>query len=517
MNKTVEIILKPSGKTAFVNAGKLTQSLVSSGISFSQDCGGLGICGQCKVRFVKYPPKPSDIDLTILTESQIKNGFRLACSTIVNDGHIIELETERDDRDLKFDKAIKANVLDPWSGNELILAIDMGSTNIVGHLMNAITGELVTSFSTANSQAAFGADVMTRLAYASHGSAEGRNHLKQAVLGDLSTLVKTLEQLKIPISDVVIVMNTAMEVLLLGQNPDNLGKHPYKSQIDGPISLKLFDGECSLGDATFHIPSIIGGYVGSDTVSAIIAIEALAPKTPYVVLDLGTNAEIAAVTEEGVTACSTAAGSAFEGGNISFGMRGIEGAIEKIKITPSKIWCNVIGSGQARGITGSGIFSTIGELLRKDALDYFGVLIKRNLPHGCVAEKGDEKKLLLANGVFITEGDIQQFLLAKASTRAGFDTLMEVCKIDLDTIENVYVCGVFANKISPQDIVSVGLVPVENEKITMAGNAAGTGAAMMACSQKVFNNACDLAEKAVHLQLSGHKLFNQRFTTGVHF
>ena len=94
---------------------------------------------------------------------------------------------------------------------------------------------------------------------------------------------------------------------------------------------------------------------------------------------------------------------------------------------------------------------------------------------------------------------------------------MEVCKIDLDTIENVYVCGVFANKISPQDIVSVGLVPVENEKITMAGNAAGTGAAMMACSQKVFNNACDLAEKAVHLQLSGHKLFNQRFTTGVHF
>ncbi len=520
MSDAVKVIFWPSGETVYLDAGALARSLAMSDISFKQDCGGLGICGSCKIRIVKNTPKPTEGEIVLLTEKEIKEGYRLGCSTITNGGEVIEIETEGKGNDYhKLDESIKVIELDPWSDNDLALAIDLGSTNIVGHVMNCSSGDLVTSFSLANGQASIGADVMTRLAYASQGGQEARERLKQTTLDDISSLVKNLEHTRIKFSDVVAVMNSAMELFLLGHDPDSLGKYPYKSNIEGPAHIKLFENDTPLGGATFHIPTNIGGYVGSDTVAALVAIEAgsAPPKIPYAIMDLGTNAEIALVTDKGITACSTAAGPAFEGGGISCGMRGINGAIAKVVIRESEIRCSVIGEEGAKGITGSGIFSVIGELLRIGALDGFGMFQKKNIPAGALVESDGEKKLLLENDVYISEHDIQQFMLAKAATRAGLDTIMEVCGVTLDQLENIYICGVFANKVDSHDIVSVGLTPVDENKIVMAGNTAGAGVAMMACSKKMFEYACDLGKTAEHLRLSGHESFNHRFTIGVRF
>lgn len=515
MKKIIKITVLPQRRTLKVAPGEdLLRILASAGININPYCGGRGACGKCKVRLSKKIPTPTELDLANLSHQEINEGIRLACGFYPKGDEVVEILTSALASPYKLEMEDLTFPIDPWqiqSSEGFVMAVDVGTTNIVGHLVDPMGGRVVASAAIANGQASFGADAMTRLAYCSRNGAKARKALMELTLSGIENLAESLVGRDGKIFHVVAVMNTAMEVFLLGLNPNKLGRHPYESCIQGPVHISPFKSGLLTG-TTIHIPPVIGGFVGSDAVSALLSVLELGREPPYLLLDMGTNAEVVVVTKDATFACSTAAGPAFEGAGISHGMLGAKGAIEHVSFNNGTFRISVIGNGAARGITGSGLFSLIGELVRAGALDWFGVMASEMLGPGSVRYGKLGHEVILAPSVSVSEGDVQQFILAKAATRAGVDTLLTSVNIRPEELTSIFFSGTFASRINPQDILTIGLVPpVELQKLRHVGNAAALGAVMMASSKSAFENACSLAVTVKHLKLSGDKNFKETF------
>jgi uncharacterized 2Fe-2S/4Fe-4S cluster protein (DUF4445 family) len=521
MTEKVSIIVHPQELKLEAEQGKsLLDILGAAGIAINSECGGLGNCGKCKVRISGNVPVPSSLDRLHLSEDEIAAGMRLACGFSPSGGEIVECPPAPEGTNLKMHLDEISFPVRRWrkeAGRGVALAVDLGTTNIVGHIVNPVTGRVVASLSKENSQAVFGADVMSRLSHASHNGEKGREALRGAARSDIESLAEGIG-LEQPVDDVVAVMNTAMEVLLLGADPDLLGRYPCNSGIEGPVHIAFPSYTGFLQGAMLHLPSIIGGFVGSDTVAALLSLKMLSPKPPYLLLDIGTNAEVVVVTDEEMIACSTAAGPAFEGMGISCGMRGVTGAIDAVHFEKGDFAISVIDGGSAMGITGSGLFSLIGSLLRAGALDTFGLMqVPLFLPERIRRSDGGNE-VILAEGVTVSESDVQQFLLAKAAARSAVDTLLKYTNVTPGDLTAFYLAGTFAGMIETEDLLATGLVPLDcGDRVGQAGNAAATGAVMMAASESVFEDACILGERVRHVSLSGDRAFLDTFQSGVHF
>lgn len=492
----------------------LFKALTRTGLCLNSYCGGQGICGKCRVRLFNNVPAPTEFERAHLSTKEIKKGIRLACGLYPEVDMVVEVPEPASAPEHKLKIEELSLSLDPWrewSSDGLVLAVDLGTSNIVGHLLDPLTGKLVASAAIANSQSIFGADVMTRLAYSSRHGDEARKAFQDLALSDIERLAALIACKGKRITDIVAVMNTAMETLMLGLSPDKLGRYPYESGIDGPVHISPFRNG-PLKGATIHVPPVIGGFVGSDTVSALLSVSAPDQVSPYLLLDIGTNAEVVVVTRETIVACSTAAGPAFEGVGIAYGMRGVEGAIEKVRFHKDDFEITVIGNKCAAGITGSGLFSLIGELLRSGALDQFGAVVSDRISQHLVRCGKSGREILLSPDVTVSEDDIQQFILAKAATRAAIDTILSFLDVRACELKAIFIAGVFANRLDPSDILTIGLLPhLEVQRIQNAGNAAATGAVMMALSKAVFRQACRLARNVKHLTLSGNNIFKETF------
>lgn len=520
MSRKVYITVRPPGLRLEVEAGQnLLDVLAMAGITVNSDCGGLGTCGKCKVRISGNVPVPSSLDSLYLSADERADGMRLACGVMPSGGEIVECPPAPGGTNYKLHLDRISFPVAPWRKAQggAVLAVDLGTTNIVGHVVDPITGRVVASSGRENSQAVFGADIMSRLAYASRNGEKGREALCRAARSDIEGLAEDAGSAQ-PVTDVVAVMNTAMEVLLLGTDPNLLGRYPCDSGIVGPVHVTSpFAGDC-LRDALLHLPAIIGGFVGSDTVAALFSLKMFSPEPPYILLDIGTNAEVVVVTDKEMVACSTAAGPAFEGMGITCGMRGVAGAIDRVFFDEGDFSVSVIDGGIAKGITGSGLFSLIGGLLRAGVLDTFGVMQAPLFPPSRIRRGEGGNEVILAPGVTVNENDVQQFLLAKAAARSAVDTLLNDAKVAPGDLTAFYLAGTFAGMIETADLVSAGLVPRDcGDRVQQAGNAAATGAVMMAASENVFRDACILGGRVRHLPLSGDREFLDAFQSGVHF
>jgi uncharacterized 2Fe-2S/4Fe-4S cluster protein (DUF4445 family) len=521
MSGKVSVTVRPQGLTLEAERGEsLLDALAKAGIVVTSDCGGLGNCGKCQVQISGNVPAPSSLDRLHLSANELAAGMRLACGVIPSGGEIVECPPSPSGTNYKLQLDEVSFHVTPWreeAGGGAVLAVDLGTTNIVGHLVDPVTGRVVTSSNRENSQAVFGADIMSRLTYASHNGEKGRETLRRAARSDIESLAEDI-RFEQPVTDVVAVMNTAMEVLLLGTDPDLLGRYPCDSGIDGPVHIASPFTGGRLQGAVLHLPSIIGGFVGSDTVAALLSLKMFSPKPPYVLLDIGTNAEVVIVTDREMLACSTAAGPAFEGMGITCGMRGVAGAIDRVLFDKGDFSISVIDGGTARGVTGSGLFSLIGGLLRAGALDTFGVMQAPLFLPGRIRRGDGGNEVILAPGVTVSENDVQQFLLAKAAARSAVDTLLNSTNVMPGDLTAFYLAGTFAGMIEPSDLLSPGLVPPDcGDRVRQVGNAAATGAVMMAASESVFREACVLAGSVRHLSLSGDRAFLDAFQSGVHF
>ncbi len=506
---------------AFRPGQNLYEILAAAGFNpRGQACGGQGICGKCRVRLKSAASPSNELDQKNLTDVELAGNIRLACGFIPRGGEVVELFIARPSLAAKAEIGDEPFPLDPWprlAGNDLVLAVDLGTTNLVAHLIDPNTGQVIGSSVAPNSQSIFGADVVSRLTYASRGGPAARQKLSSLAWQDIEAVAETLLPPASHIRHTVMVMNSAMETLLLQLDPDLLGRAPYEPEITCPVHQKSTqDG--ILADTEIHLPPLIGGYVGSDALAALLSVLSSDPPRPFLLLDIGTNSEVILAGQDGIVACSTAAGPAFEGGGICCGIQAVEGAITQVRLAESRWVYSVIGNGQPLGLAGSGLFSVLGELIRAGGVNRFGVFVPDNLAPASLDQGANGRRLSLAPGVHLSEADIQQFMLAKAATRAGVETLLELTHQGTEELAAVYLCGNFAGHLESTDVLTIGLLPpVALEKIIILKNAAAVGAAMMAASQEKFNQAVELAGKIDHLPLSGHHRFKVHFEEQVCF
>ncbi|QPH54305.1 ASKHA domain-containing protein [Pontivivens ytuae] len=398
-----------------------------------------------------------------------------------------------------------ARLLDIWPGYYEAplygLAIDLGSTTIAAHLCNLGTGAVVASAGVMNPQIRFGEDLMSRVSYAMMNEG-GAAEMTRAVRDGLNTLVAGVaEEVGITPADIVeatFVANPVMHHLLLGIDPVELGQAPFALAVSEALDMAAADLELALHDeARIYVLPCIAGHVGAD--AAAVALSEAPDRSDDLVLivDVGTNAELLLGDKDGVLACSSPTGPAFEGAQISAGQRAAPGAIERVEIDPATkeprfrvigcdLWSDDPGfaeaAGPITGICGSGIIEAIAEMRMAGIVDAGGLIgsaeqtgTVRSVPegrtHSYVLHEGDGS----SPRITVTNGDVRAIQLAKAALYAGARLLMD--QRGVDTVDRVVLAGAFGAHISPKHAMVLGMIPdCEVDQVTSAGNAAGTGA-----------------------------------------
>ncbi len=391
-----------------------------------------------------------------------------------------------------------------YEGSIYGLAVDLGSTTIAAHLCDLQTGDVVASSGIMNPQIRFGEDLMSRVSYSmmnKGGDQEMTNSVREGMnalfvqIADEAGIDKEL------IVDSVFVCNPVMHHLFLGIDPFELGQAPFALATSDSLSLRATDLDLEIHPAArVYLLPCIAGHVGAD--AAAVALSEAPDKSEDLVLvvDVGTNAEILLGNREKVLACSSPTGPAFEGAQISSGQRAAPGAIERVEIDPvtkeprfrvigSDIWSDEDGFAEAiatsgiTGICGSGIIEAIAEMRMAGLLDASGLI-------GSAEQTGTERCILdgrtnsytmwdgSADGgptITITNPDIRAIQMAKAALYSGARLLMD--KFNVDSVDRVVLAGAFGAHISAKHAMVLGMIPdCPIEKVTSAGNAAGTGA-----------------------------------------
>jgi uncharacterized 2Fe-2S/4Fe-4S cluster protein (DUF4445 family) len=408
-----------------------------------------------------------------------------------------------------------AQVLDIWpglhEGGLYGLAIDLGSTTIAAHLTDLETGEVTASAGIMNPQIRFGEDLMSRVSYAMMNPG-GNREMTAAVREAIDTLAGEIaREAGIEpglIVEVVFVCNPVMHHLLLGIDPVELGQAPFALATSQSLTLgaKELDLATLNPRAQVYILPCIAGHVGADCAAVALSEEPGKSEDLALIVDVGTNAEILLGDKTRVLACSSPTGPAFEGAQISSGQRAAPGAIEAIRIDPETkeprfrvIGCDKwsddpgffdeVGAGGITGICGSGIIEAVAELRLAGLLDESGLMGSAEATGTArMIPEGRTHAYLIHDGsaeggprITVTQGDIRAIQLAKSALYAGARLLMD--ERGVDKVDRVVLAGAFGAHISPLHAMVLGMIPdVPLDRVTSAGNAAGTGARIALCN-----------------------------------
>jgi len=415
------------------------------------------------------------------------------------------------------------------------LAVDIGTTTVVAHLWNLLTGDLIGVNAVTNPQGAYGADVISRIAYAKE-SVEQLNHLHRKMIdcinGMIADFAETHHIKPEHIYCISVVGNTTMSHLFLGINPKQLAVSPFS-----PVFVNsIIDSASKLGIqinqyGKFYLLPNIAGHVGSDITAGVMSTGIMKKEGIHLLIDVGTNGEIVLSGKGTAMTCSTAAGPAFEGASIFKGMRAAEGAIEKIRIDDD-VHMQVIGNTVPIGICGSGIIDSVAQLLVNGLIDRSGkfqkpeVMEEKNMPKSIISrcrkgERGNEFVLAFhpsGEDVVIIQKDIREVQLAKAAIYAGIKIMMRRMSITDDDLEGIHIAGAFGNYIDIDSALEIGLIPrIDKTKILFEGNAAGIGASMALLSSDKYEEAEIAAEAIEHIELAACPEFQDEYLTAMSF
>ncbi len=420
------------------------------------------------------------------------------------------------------------------------LAIDLGSTTIAAHLTDLCTGEVAASSGIMNPQIRFGEDLMSRVSYAMMNPG-GDVEMTTAVRTALNALIGTLQAeagiVPQQIVEAVFVCNPVMHHLLLGIDPVELGQAPFALATSNSLSLHAGDLELDTMNnaARVFILPCIAGHVGADAAAVALSEAPNEQDELTLVVDVGTNAEILLGNKTQVLACSSPTGPAFEGAQISSGQRAAPGAIERLEIDPVTkeprfqviglgIWSNepgfeaAIATTGVTGICGSGIIEAVAEMRMAGLLDSKGLIgspEQTGTPR-CILE-GRTHSYVIYDGtadggplITVTQTDIRAIQLAKSALYAGARLLMD--EMNTDTVDRVVLAGAFGAHISPKHAMVLGMIPdVPLDKVTSAGNAAGTGARIALCSVAARNSIEKTVREITKVETAIEPKFQEHF------
>jgi uncharacterized 2Fe-2S/4Fe-4S cluster protein (DUF4445 family) len=407
------------------------------------------------------------------------------------------------------------------------VAFDVGTTTLVGTLMNLRTGMAASVLSTLNGQAPFGADVISRISHGMNG-AEAITELQEAVVATMNQVLDAL-YLETGVSpartyEAVVVGNVTMLHLLLGVDPTPLSMAPFTPTFMDELSVEAREVGLRIHPhGNVQTLPALGAYVGADIVAGVLATGVVREDRMRVFVDVGTNGEIVLGNAQRALATAAPAGPAFEGSQIKCGMRATVGAIEGVQLG-DRVELQVIGGDvPAEGICGSGLVDAVAQLLLAGLLDHSGRLrTPADVPDHPLRDRLIEvdgvRAFLLADGVYLTQRDIRELQFAKGSIATGIKVLMDILGVRWEDLDEVLLGGSFGSYLNPESAKVIGLVPpVDVEKIIAVGNSAGEGAKIALLSYRERQVAFELPSRIEYVELSGRSDFNDSFISVLGF
>lgn len=469
---------------------RLLELMARQGHPMDAPCGGKGICGKCRVRISGGVSPLADIERERLTPKELAEGWRLACQCRVNGEAQVELDGGGGARILTEGGA---EAIEGLAGVQA--AVDIGTTTIAAYLL--VDGKVADCEAAMNPQRAFGADVISRVDYVM-GHEDGLAFLSGLVLNQVDELIgrMTARRRVRPeeIQRVALVGNPIMTHILSKIDPRAIAVAPYT-----PAYRKAFFTRGllkSAPEAEQFVGGCVAGYVGSDTIAAAMAAGMDQSDEISLLLDIGTNGEIALGGRSRMLCCAAAAGPAFEGAHIKYGSGAVDGAIDRVWAEDGALRCHVLGGGRARSICGSGLVDAVAALIDLEILDETGRM--------------DGAEVALLDGVALTQRDVREVQLAKGAIAAGIDILMREMGVTEADVQNLYLAGGFGNYIDKASACKIGLLPPSLlNRVKPIGNAAGAGARLML---KGPERAEALRRHMEYLELSGRKDFQELFS-----
>ncbi len=421
------------------------------------------------------------------------------------------------------------------SGHKYGMSLDIGTTSIVGSLVDLETGEELSVVGGMNPQAVYGADLMSRIAYAQFEPRKLQT-LRAKVVNAVNDFIKQAcaeaEVEPRHVHKVTVVGNTCMHHMFLGIDPTHVGLAPYAPAVRDAIVAPGRDVLLkTVPEARVCFLPIVAGFVGADTVAAVLATRIYDSRQMRALVDIGTNGEVVMGSRDRLMACSAPAGPALEGAQIRHGMRGAVGAIEKVEIGED-VACEVIGNVPAIGICGSGLIDAVAKMLGAGVVDASGLMRgkpKDGLPPAIGARMlshDRHKEFVLAwaaeagkdEDITLTQNDIRQLQLAKGAICSGVVTLQRVMQVPDHELTEVMLCGGFGNYINTESAVRIRLLPaLPLERIVYFGNAAALGAQMALLSETERARAAELARRIEHVSLASQPDFQEIFVEALKF
>jgi uncharacterized 2Fe-2S/4Fe-4S cluster protein (DUF4445 family) len=528
----VTVSYGPDQRTVTLESGvRLGDAIIATGLSVEQPCAGRGTCLKCKVMAQGELSPLDDLEMASLTSSERAVDYRLACRARVLGAVSVTLAPIV----VYSNKVFRACDDHKRDDAPLGLAIDLGSTTVAAFVTTLDRGRVCAGAAALNQQTAFGADVISRLAAAQDGEESAR---RLSVLA-LSSMVQAVEALKLSprvkarIQKVTVVGNCAMHHLLLRYPVETLAALPFQPYATQSVrQAESIFGDTFPSQAQIALPPLIGGFVGSDALACLAYYDFDRAPGPMAAIDLGTNGEVMVTDGKRILVASTAAGPAFEGVNISCGIRAVDGAVVGVKADPDgSLALTTIGDQPPVGLTGSGLLDLVYELRRVGVVAPTGRLAGSHPSFGGrlgLNEEGVNRFLFAHKGgqtsdaesavadepaipLYLTQLDIRELQKAKAATRAAMDILMARLGLTPQELQRVVLTGSFGSQLNVQAVLGLGMLPGVNPAIVeTSANGAGFGAALF-LDEREFERGERIAAMAEQIDLDLDGDFNRRY------
>ncbi len=497
-----KLTIHSAGKESDVNVPEgtlLIDAVRSNGFEIYAPCGGKGKCGKCKV-YVRDEGHVTSCLYTIDKNVEVvlpEPAEAKILSAQYEYSRVLPLSPGRSSR---------------LSDSPFGVAIDIGTTTLAFYFIRLTTGSLLETRTVLNPQAKYGADVISRINYCITVP-EGLNTLQSELIDSINMqLAHFTESPDIKQNDIVkisICGNTTMLHILLGKNPQPLAFVPFTPVFTEEKILRAseLNLHCNPRGEVKVLPSL-SAYIGADIVAGIASLAPVPAHKNYLFIDVGTNGEIALVTEDRIWCCATAAGPAFEGANIEHGIGALQGAINFFH-GPGDL--NIIGDTRPIGICGSGLIDVVAYMLRAGNLGTDGYI--------------EENFVVVASGIsatgadiYISPKDIREIQLAKSAIATGINILLMRAGLTANDIDALYLAGGFGNYIRKESAEAIGLIPSGlSQKVVPVGNTSGTGAILAIRSVHFDRVTEEIRSRMISFDLSEDENFALQFAINMEF
>jgi len=630
-NRQIIIDIEPISRRIRLTSLEKTlfEILTNLNIKIRSECGGKGTCGNCRIK-VQYGEEflqsPTSAERDLFNESELKDGWRLACQTTINnileeqilqkpppqikiflpENTLVEdfnILTSGVGKEIEFNPSIKkvfVKVKTPtlekpvpdlerlmedlshirkelsypirieyellkklphllrknnseitltiWNGEKIIdlepnnkasknfgIAFDIGTTTIVGYLINLNNHKIYSIHSKLNPQTAYGEDLITRITHIIKNE-DGLQKLQNLVLEALNDIIKkTCDEVKIDSSQIyeaTIVGNSVMHHIFLGLDPVNIGLSPYVPIVQQALNIESRNVNLDIAKhGNIYTLPLIAGFVGADTMGVILSSEIYNEDQFSLAIDIGTNGEIIVGNKDLLVTGSCAAGSALEGAHIKYGMRAAAGSIDSVKIDKKTLepTYTTIKRKKPLGICGSGLIDAVAEMLKAKILFRNGNFNKDLLDHERFIIKDKNKEYILAfedetsldTPITISIDDIRQIQMAKAAFYSGTRIILDHLKTSYNrefNIEQIFLAGAFGNYIDKENARFIGMIPdIKSEKIFQIGNAAGIGAQYCLLNKEYRKKANDLLQNIQYVEIAVKERFQREYAEAMYF